>query len=102
MLKKIVLHTAAADNVGGFHDAGSELDVGDAAKAGVITHAAAQDLIDRAGAVSKTEAERPAKKAPAKKAAAKKPAAKKPAPTPTPTPTLAPTPVPADSGEGQA
>jgi hypothetical protein len=56
MLKHIVLHSPTVDNVNGYHDAGTELAIGDAAEAGVITRARAQDLVDASRAVSRTEA----------------------------------------------
>ncbi len=57
MLKHIVLHGPAIDNVGGYHDAGAELEVGAEAKAGLIDGVRAQQLVDGGRAVSRTEAE---------------------------------------------
>ncbi|GEM_PF-6665315 len=54
MLKKIVLHTAALDNLGGYHDAGAELVVGDDAAAGFLNSDRAKDLIEGHRAVSAT------------------------------------------------
>lgn len=57
MLKKIVLHTAATDNVGGYHDAGSELEVGADLAAGTIAAERARELIAANRAVSATAEE---------------------------------------------
>jgi hypothetical protein len=85
MLKHIVLHSPTVDNVNGYHDAGAELTVGDAAKAGVISLDRAQELVDSGRAVSRTEAKAQTTKRsvrrPAKRTA-KKPAAKISEPTP--------------------
>jgi hypothetical protein len=62
-MKKITLHRAAVDNVGLFCDAGTDLIVGDAAKAGHITAKEAKELVDTHGAV---EAAPEASEAPAK------------------------------------
>lgn len=55
-MKKIHLHTAAADNLGHFHDSGTDLVVGDAAQHGVISAERAKALLDSHGAVSPREA----------------------------------------------
>lgn len=56
MLKKIVLHGPALDNVGGYHDGGAELLVGDADQAGFIHPDRARELLDSPRAVSATAA----------------------------------------------
>jgi hypothetical protein len=56
MLKTIVLHSAAVDNAGVYHDAGSELAIGDDVEKGIIALNNAQALVDGHRAVSKTEA----------------------------------------------
>lgn len=50
-MKKIHLHSAVADNAGGFHDAGSELTVGPAAAAGMISLDRAKAMLSRNAAV---------------------------------------------------
>lgn len=56
MLKHIVLHSPTIDNANGYHDAGAELKVGGEDKAGMITAARAQELVEEGRAVSRTEA----------------------------------------------
>lgn len=56
MLKHIVLNTAATDCLGGYHDAGSELAVGEQAEAGMLSTEKAHELIENGRAVSKTAA----------------------------------------------
>lgn len=59
-MKKIVLHSATADNAGQYCDAGAALEVralhGDADDAGKITAERAEALLEAGGAVSAAEA----------------------------------------------
>lgn len=50
-MKKIQLNSAAADNAGGFHDAGAELIVGSEVKAGTIVLDRAKAMVGRGAAV---------------------------------------------------
>jgi hypothetical protein len=65
-VKKIHLHTAALDNAGLHHDAGSDLTVGEAEKEGVIHPDRAKAMIASHGAkdISSPTAERKAHEVP--------------------------------------
>src|SRR4051812_11785338 len=56
-MKKIVLHAPALDNAGAYCDAGTELEVGDKAEAGMIDADRARALVDAHSAVSQTASE---------------------------------------------
>ena len=55
-MRKIVLHSAAADTLGGYHDAGAKLCVSAQKKAGHITAARADQLLAESAAVTLAEA----------------------------------------------
>lgn len=57
-MKQIVLHGPALDNAGNFQDAGSELEIGDDAKDGVISLDRANELVGRGAALSLTAEKR--------------------------------------------
>jgi len=69
-MKKIVLHGPAIDAAGNFCDAGTELEIGDKAKAGTIAAESARQLVAAGTAVSATaEAAQAKRKAPIRKRA---------------------------------
>ena len=63
-MKKIILHRAAADNAGGYQDAGATLTIADGVERDTISAERAKDLLDSAGAaLIATSTREPAKAA---------------------------------------
>jgi hypothetical protein len=74
-MKKIHLHTATADNLGGFQDAGATLTVSDRQQAGHIGEDRARALVASHGAIVEREPA-PRRKPASRKAAPRKATAK--------------------------